>query len=311
MTKHWVLAGVIIALGVVGVASAQERVRAEGGNVAVALTPKMRTPLETKVVTGAPYSAETVTESIETLSDGNRIVHRTTGRVYRDGEGRVRREEDRGAGEAPAVSIADPVAKTSFSIDPDNKIVFKTQGTGATTFVYSTGEAGGTMIMKSDVDPADVERRRQVESHITTSAHAMGGDVFEMRLDQAMAMKIAKGAPAWDEKVEKLPARQMEGVQAEGTRITRTIPAGAIGNERPIVMVTEEWRSPELQVLLSTTTSDPREGETTYKLTNIVRGEPGASWFEPPAGYTVRDSGIAHKNVIIKRDKDEKDQQQK
>jgi hypothetical protein len=294
----------IVAAG--AAANGQEQVPASGSNVEVALTPKVRIPLETRVVTGAPYSAEVVTESIETLADGNRIVHRTTGRVYRDGEGRVRREEDRGAGQAPGVSITDPVARLSYSCDPENKIVFKTQGTGPTTFVYSTGEAAGTMILKSDVDPADVERRRQVESHITTSAHAMGGDVFEMRIDQAMAMKIAKGAPAWDEKVEKLPARQIEGVQAEGTRITRTIPAAAIGNERPIVIVTEEWRSPELQALLSTTTSDPRTGETTHKLTNVVRGEPGASWFEPPAGYTVRDTGIAHKNVIIRRDKDEK-----
>ena len=67
---------------------------------------------------------------------------------------------------------------------------------------------------------------------------------------RAMPSKIAHGSPAWDEKVETLPARQIEGVSAEGTRTTRTIPAGAIGNERPIVMVTEEWRSPDLQVLV-------------------------------------------------------------
>jgi hypothetical protein len=54
-------------------------------------------------------------------------------------------------------------------------------------------------------------------------------------------------------------------------------------------------------VLVATATSDPRIGETTYKLTNIVRGEPGASWFEVPAGYTVQVGGI-RKNVIIRYD---------
>ena len=75
---------------------------------------------------------------------------------------------------------------------------------------------------------------------------------------------------AWDEKTEVLPSRSIEGVMAEGKRVTRTIPAGAIGNEQPIVSVTEEWRSPELQVLVMTRTSDPRTGESVYKLQNII-----------------------------------------
>ena len=57
---------------------------------------------------------------------------------------------------------------------------------------------------------------------------------------------------------------------AEGRRVTRTIPAGRIGNEQPIVSVTEEWRSPELQVLVMTRTADPRTGESVYKPQNIV-----------------------------------------
>jgi hypothetical protein len=99
--------------------------------------------------------------------------------------------------------------------------------------------------------------------------------------------------PAWDEKKEKLPARNVEGVMAEGTRTTRTIPAGAIGNEAPIVTVTEEWYSADLQVLVMTKTSDPRSGESTYRLLNISRAEPNQSWFEIPADYTVKVSGVA------------------
>jgi hypothetical protein len=46
-----------------------------------------------KVVKGAPYSGEAVTESVQTLADGNRIVNKFTSQVYRDSEGRTRREQ--------------------------------------------------------------------------------------------------------------------------------------------------------------------------------------------------------------------------
>ena len=105
-------------------------------------------------------------------------------------------------------------------------------------------------------------------------------------------MMRRRGAPQWAERIEKLPAQNIEGVMAEGTRTTRTIPAGAIGNEQPIVSVTEEWVSPELQVLVMTRTSDPRAGESTYRLLSITRGEPGRSWFEVPGDYAVRESGV-------------------
>src|SRR6478672_10155310 len=67
-----------------------------------------RMPVEAKVVKGAPFSADIVTESIQTLADGNRIVQRSNTHMYRDSEGRVRREEDRGA-QSPVISITDPV----------------------------------------------------------------------------------------------------------------------------------------------------------------------------------------------------------
>ena len=79
------------------------------------------TPLEAKVVRGQPYSAEIVSESIQTLSDANRIVQRTTSRVYRDSEGRVRREEDRPSG-TPSISIVDPTTRLSYVLDPGSRI---------------------------------------------------------------------------------------------------------------------------------------------------------------------------------------------
>jgi hypothetical protein len=86
-----------------------------------------------------------------------------------------------------------------------------------------------------------------------------------------------------------LGAQTVEGVPAQGTRITRTIEAGQIGNALPLVITTETWYSPELKVLVSSKSSDPRIGDTTYKLTNIQRAEPDPSLFQVPADYTVRD----------------------
>jgi hypothetical protein len=86
-----------------------------------------------------------------------------------------------------------------------------------------------------------------------------------------------------------LGTQTIEGVPAQGTRITRTIPAGQIGNVQPIVITTENWYSPGLKVLVMSKSNDPRMGETSYKLTNIQRSEPAPSLFQPPDDYTVRD----------------------
>ena len=91
-------------------------------------------------------------------------------------------------------------------------------------------------------------------------------------------------------KKESLGKQTIEGVEAEGTRITTTIPAGDIGNELPIEMVFETWYSPELQTVIMSKHSDPRSGESTYRLTNINRIEPPHSLFELPPDYTVQES---------------------
>lgn len=90
-----------------------------------------------------------------------------------------------------------------------------------------------------------------------------------------------------DLKIESLDPKQIEGVQAEGRRVTTTILAGKIGNERPIVAVTERWFSPQLQVVVLMTHNDPRMGQDSYRLTKIALAEPDHSLFEVPAGYTV------------------------
>ena len=101
---------------------------------------------------------------------------------------------------------------------------------------------------------------------------------------------VFKTAPGAKDGVEEQLGKQIiEGVEAEGTRTTVTIPAGEIGNERPIEIVSERWYSPELQLVVMTRNSDPRTGETTYKLTNINRAEPAKSLFEVPSDFTIKE----------------------
>ena len=88
---------------------------------------------------------------------------------------------------------------------------------------------------------------------------------------------------------EDLGTQTMEGLQVTGVRTTRTIPAGEIGNEKPIVIVTEVWTSPDLKTVVYSKRSDPRMGEQIFKLTNITRAEPDASLFIVPADFRVTD----------------------
>jgi hypothetical protein len=133
-------------------------------------------------------------------------------------------------------------------------------------------------------------------------------------LDQLRAEAGATGTfvfkthpgPNANEVKEQLGKQTIEGVEAEGTRTTVTIPAGEIGNERPIEIVSERWYSPELQLVVMTRHSDPRFGETTYKLTNINRAEPAKSLFEVPSDYTVKEGpgpGIGPKIAPLRQKK--------
>jgi hypothetical protein len=88
-------------------------------------------------------------------------------------------------------------------------------------------------------------------------------------------------------KTEDLGTQVMQGINAQGKRVTRAIPAGKEGNEKEIDIVTETWYSPDLQVVVMSKTSDPRFGDSTYQLSAITRAEPDPSLFAVPADYAV------------------------
>ena len=89
-----------------------------------------------------------------------------------------------------------------------------------------------------------------------------------------------------------LEHKSIDGVAVEGRKTTTVIPAGQIGNDQPLTIVDEQWRSPDLNVLVMTRHVDPRTGESSYRLANIIRAEPDASLFLVPPDYTVKDTGI-------------------
>ncbi|PYS99236.1 MAG: hypothetical protein DMF65_09640 [Acidobacteria bacterium] len=255
-----------------------------------------------KVVKGAPYTAEAVTESVQTLADGNRIVHKTTAQVYRDSEGRTRRDQTIGAigpyaaaGDPPQTYfINDPVAGVDYILEPRSKTARKLPHMEF-SFKTESGEPEKGLVVERKLERTTTPP----PSRASKEGAAKGGEARDFVFTTtAPPLPAAPGEPdvqffaratAAETKTEKLDARSVEGVQAEGTRTTTTIPAGGIGNEQPIQIVNERWYSPELQVVVMTRHSDPRFGETTYRLTNIQRGEPASTLFQVPSDYTVKE----------------------
>lgn len=229
-------------------------------------------------IAGAPYSAEAVNETIQTLADGNRIVERTSTKQYRDSQGRERREL------GDLIVISDPVAKVRYNLHPQTKTADKMSEQGDFFFVPFEGNRIITAPTAAGLHSTTFAFTRRVEA----GTALQGTFGFPQVVDSGAAGPI-----------ELLPARNIEGVIANGTKTVRTIPAGTIGNERPIEVVDENWTSPELGVTVLTAHSDPRSGTTTYKLTNINRSEPPRSLFEVPADYTLVESPL---NLIRKKE---------
>jgi TonB family protein len=356
---------------------------------------------DSKVVRGAPYSAESVNESVQQLADGNRITHTSKANLYRDSEGRTRRDQTLrhigpwATSEEPAqtIFINDPVAGARYVLNPRTRTAQKMPnvlslerlrtGEGQPARVLGGGNAGqvqvytrsanGAMLMSHDAPKTvnggalagkAVKRVPPTYPAVAKAAGAEGPVSVQIVVGESGAVESAKAvsghpllqeaavnaAREWQfsptklsgngvkvsgtisfvfslpkegeaaagtsgttgagdnvafmrmltpghapegERVkpvtESLGKQMIEGVEAEGTRTTMTFPAGMMGNERPINVVSERWYSPELQTVVLTKHSDPRFGETTNRLININRSEPARTLFEVPSDYTLKE----------------------
>jgi hypothetical protein len=248
-------------------------------------------------VKNAPYSAEAVTEITQRLADGNRISNKTTANVYRDSEGRTRREEKLGtvgpwastAEPMQTIFINDPVTNTHMVLDTRNKLARK-MPSPKIMMGGTPGQAiGVTGSMVGSSAGMVAASRTSIARHVTVRQGEGGPDVLIQ--GSTMPMPLVKDLSK-DSRTESLGSEMIEGVRADGTRTTMTIPAGAVGNDLPIQIVSERWYSPELQTVVMTKRSDPRMGETVYRLSNLNRADPPRSLFEAPSDYTVEDGDV-------------------
>lgn len=213
-----------------------------------------------KTVTGAPFSATFSTDTTQALADGNQIQHSATGTFARDSQGRTRRDmtlpaigpwSTSGQAAPHIVFISDSVASTQYILEPDRKVARKMQR------FRGDRHSEGTSPDPHFAPPGGTGGTNR-RANVTTIS---------------------------------LGTQTINGVQAEGTRVTHTIPAGAIGNANPLVITNERWYSSELETVVMIKRSDPRMGTTTFQLTNILKQEPDASLFQVPSDYTVKQGG--------------------
>ena len=228
---------------------------------------------ERDTIRGQPYSAKTETELGQTLADGNRIKGSWTGFIARDSEGRVRREQPLAAigallaepGPPRLTVINDPVQRVTYFLDTESRTVRRMAWP-------PEGEKG----LRGASKPG-AERGGGRE----------GGGQPAPIFERGGPFGLLRGTTATPS-TEALGGREIAGVTAQGTRTTYLIPAGQIGNERPLSIVSERWWSAELGIVLETRFSDPRMGETRFCLTELERREPDHALFEVPAGYARR-----------------------
>jgi hypothetical protein len=236
--------------------------------------------LDEKVIANAPFSADATTTVTQTLGDGTKIEQKTTAKWYRDSTGRVRREQtviglDRlNPSAQPQTTItfdSVPGDPSPYVLDPATRSARRAprgvQWLGGVQW-FTRGSQSALRLARDDQFAVGVTTTGTYLS--TVAGASQGGPVpSDIRPTE-----------------EQLGTRQVEGVKATGRRTTTVIPAGRIGNDRPIQIIEEQWESPELNLLLSSRFSDPRTGVVEYRLTNINRAEPRADLFAVPAGYT-------------------------
>jgi hypothetical protein len=326
-----------------------------------------------RVVKGAPYSAEVQTESNQALADGNVISRKTSGAVYRDGQGRTRQESG-GEGKARTVYIHDPV---------DGRRIVLTPGTKRATIVPHVRRDkqvirfGGTEIRVEDghayLDGKEVTGK--VEMNVgskvvridglqvtvdgkqvlsipglavrTVTVGEDGTQREEVRVQvirgddgRELTMPVPPVPPvppvgAGSHPLPPLPplpgasvmrfegmgklgkgtttalgTKDFDGVRAEGKKTVWTIPAGEIGNRGAISVTSESWYAPELQVTVYSRYSDPRQGESIYRLAGIKRAEPAPELFRVPEGYETTSREAAREKDLESRQK-ERDARQK
>jgi hypothetical protein len=225
-------------------------------------------------VKGAPFCAAVTTEHTQSFADGNRIHTAENSSICRDSEGRTRREASLnllGAGpqaSAPKlITILDPVAGVRYMLDSENKVAHK-------------------MPLPPPGSGPDRGLPKGGEMFIMRSASGAAGQTFSTNM---MYRKAEHDSNEPAPTTENLADQTINGIHATGTRITTTIPSGKMGNDKPIVVTSERWYSPDLKATVMTKHDDPWAGELETQFTNVNTSEPDPSLFTVPSDYKIVD----------------------
>jgi len=243
-------------------------------------------------IKGAPFTATITNESVQTLADGTHITQSSNGSTVRDSQGRTRQDVPLPSGgnlsstDAPhLVIIQDPIAGTSYTLNLTDKTAWKNpmppSGMPGGVNVSTTAVSSNAVFVRAGDGPPPPD--------MALPPPPLASQIFIQK-------RLAE--EAGDVTTEDLGTQTIEGVQVTGTRTTQTIPVGKIGNDRPIVITTEVWTSPELKTTVLSKRNDPRMGEQTFKLTNIQRAEPDSSLFAVPSDFKTTEGGA--KTVVYR-----------
>ena len=249
-----------------------------------------------ETVKNAPFSARMTNRMVRELCDGNRIVHEQVTLIYRDTDGRVRREHSAtGSSFRNMIMITDPVEQQAWMLEEATRTAYKSPMFGRRIDAIQ-GSSGYMMAQPLHESSATV-------GTIGITDFTANGPSGPVSLSTERIVLGGSGPPmgAGPATVESLGQDTIDGVRVEGTAYTTTYPANMFGNELPIVVQKTTWYAPELQMLVRSEEKDPRMGTVTYTMEILSVEEPDPALFEIPADYRIIEPALAGIPAPIER----------
>lgn len=285
----------------------------------------LSSPLGAQSAAGKPIYAEFITEHHQNFTDGNRISHSTFSSIYRDAQGRIRRESQlsvpglsAGIAASTFITIVDHPLGYGYVLDPQEMIAhrYELNAAGPSYVARLHAQAAGRALLPPDAkQPPAAAAANTATSSATASqwrTHAFSAHHIHPAMDggpgaddaassSAPSMRIDQPFLAAPNPVrtENLGEELILGYRAHGTRVVTTLPAGQIGNDRPIDIVSEQWFSPDLELVMRSLHRDPWAGEFTTTVTQVVRGDQPAALFQVPPPYRVIDAASEGEHHVL------------
>jgi len=301
-------------------------------------------PLGAQSASGKPIFAEITTEHHQSFADGTHISRSTFSSIYRDAQGRIRRESQlsvpglsEGIASATFITIVDQKLGFGFILNPQEMVAhrYELNASGPSYVARLSAQAAGSALLSPDSKPpaaaantatsADGSSQNATQNATRNTAQATDQNVAQQsaapwRLHAFAARNIrtaTDGGPAAEDyaptmridqpflaapnpvRTENLGEQVILGFRVHGTRVITTLPAGQIGNDRPIDIISEQWFSPDLELVMRSVHHDPWAGEFTTTVTKVSRGDQPASLFEIPAAYKIVDAATEGEHHVL------------